>query len=90
MLTNKHGYKQSNKQTNKQTSLQTHAIKTNTSSDVASEEITRTIRFSELLNSIKQNQNYHLTLDFSTSITGLHQKKLVLSSSVQMNLFNKI
>ena len=30
---------------------------------------------------VKHNQNYYLKLDVSTSIRGLHQKKLVLSSS---------
>ena len=30
---------------------------------------------------IKHNQHYYLQLDVSTSIRGLHQKKLVLSSS---------
>ena len=30
---------------------------------------------------IKHNQNYYPTLDVSTSIRGLHQKKLVLGSS---------
>ena len=29
---------------------------------------------------MKLNQNYYLKLDVSTSIRGLHQKKLVLSS----------
>jgi len=34
-----------------------------------------------LVKFIKHNQNYYLKLDVSTSIRGLHQKKLVLSSS---------
>ena len=35
-----------------------------------------------LVKFVKHNQNYYLKLDVSTSITGLCQKKLVLSSSV--------
>ena len=34
-----------------------------------------------LVKFIKHNQSYYLKLDVSTSIRGLHQKKLVLSSS---------
>ena len=34
-----------------------------------------------LVKFIKHNQNYYLKLDVLTSIRGLHQKKLVLSSS---------
>ena len=34
-----------------------------------------------LVKFIKQNQNYYLKLDVSTSIRGLHRKKLVFSSS---------
>jgi len=34
-----------------------------------------------LVKFIKHNQNYYLKFDVSTSIRGLHQKKLVLSSS---------
>ena len=34
-----------------------------------------------LVKFIKHNQNYYLKLDILTSIRGLHQKKLVLSSS---------
>ena len=34
-----------------------------------------------LVNFIKHNQNYYLKLDVSTSIRGLHQKKLVYHTS---------
>ena len=39
------------------------------------------IRRTLLVKFVKHNQNYYLKLDVSTSIRGLHQKKLVLSSS---------